>query len=137
MKKLTTLVAIVAMSAGLGAAGCKNKQDKNQEPAAKAIDDKGGEMAKPNDMKAPAQPEAAAAAPTGALPAECDEYKAAIEKATACDKLPQATRDALKQSYEQTSAAWATIPAEGRGSVSKACKKAADAARASAAACGE
>jgi hypothetical protein len=69
------------------------------------------------------------------LPAECKDYQAAIEKLSKCDKLPQATRDALKQSYEQTSAAWASVPAEGRAALGTACKSAADAVNQSAAAC--
>jgi hypothetical protein len=87
---------------------------------------------------AAAAPEGSAAAPTeggGDLPAECGEYKAAIEELAKCDKLPQATRDALKQSYEQTSAAWASVPAEGRAALGTACKSAADAVKQSAAAC--
>ncbi|CAN5854499.1 hypothetical protein BH11MYX3_BH11MYX3_10600 [soil metagenome] len=72
---------------------------------------------------------------SGELPAECKDYQAAIEKLSKCDKLPQATRDALKQSYEQTSAAWASVPAEGRAALGTACKSAADAVNQSAAAC--
>ena len=75
------------------------------------------------------------AAGGGDLPAECADYKAAIEKLASCDKLPQATRDALKQSYEQTSAAWASVPAEGKAALGTACKAAADAVKQSAAAC--
>ena len=71
----------------------------------------------------------------GDLPAECNDYKAAIEALAKCDKLPQATRDALKQSYEQTSAAWAQVPAEGKAALGTACKAAADAVKQSAAAC--
>jgi hypothetical protein len=72
---------------------------------------------------------------TGDLPAECKDYQAAIESLAKCEKLPQATRDALKMSYEQTSAAWASVPAEGRAALGTACKAAADAVKQSAAAC--
>ena len=78
---------------------------------------------------------APAAGGGGDLPAECADYKAAIEALAKCDKLPQATRDALKQSYEQTSAAWANVPAEGKAALGTACKSAADAVKQSAAAC--
>lgn len=88
---------------------------------------------------AAAAPEGSAAAPAAAgggdLPAECNDYKAAIEALSKCEKLPQATRDALKQSYEQTAAAWASVPAEGRAALGTACKSAADAVKQSAAAC--
>jgi hypothetical protein len=78
---------------------------------------------------------APAAAGGGDLPAECKDYQAAIEALAKCDKLPQATRDALKQSYEQTAAAWASIPAEGKAALGTACKSAADAVKQSSAAC--
>lgn len=69
------------------------------------------------------------------LPAECRQYQAAISALAKCDKLPQATRDALKQSYEQTAAAWATVPEEGMEALATACKSAADAVEESVAAC--
>lgn len=78
---------------------------------------------------------AAPAAGGGDLPAECNEYKAAIESLAKCDKLPQQAKDALKQSYEQTSAAWASVPAEGKASLATACKAAVDAVKQSAAVC--
>jgi hypothetical protein len=110
----------------------------------------GGDMATPPaggsaDGSAAAAPaggsaDGSAAAPAAAggggdLPAECKDYQAAIEALAKCDKLPQATRDALKQSYEQTSAAWASVPAEGKAALGTACKSAADAVKQSAAAC--
>jgi len=78
---------------------------------------------------------AAPAAAAGDLPAECNDYKAAIEALAKCDKLPQPTKDALKQSYEQTSAAWASVPAEGKAALATSCKAATDAVKQSAAAC--
>lgn len=65
----------------------------------------------------------------GDLPAECKDYQAAIEALAKCDKLPAATKDALKQSYEQTSQAWASVPAEGKAALGTACKSAADAVK--------
>jgi hypothetical protein len=136
MKKLSTLLAIVAMTAGLGVAGCKKKTEQTKEPAAaKTTDEKGSaEVAKPDEKKPEEKKEAT---PPADLPAECGEYKTAIDKVATCDKLPQATRDALKQSYDQTSASWVNIPAEGKAALGTACKSAADAIKsAAAAACG-
>ncbi len=99
------------------------------EPAAGSA---AGSAAAPTEGSAAPAP---AAAGGGDLPAECADYKAAIEKLASCDKLPQATRDALKQSYDQTSAAWASVPAEGKAALGTACKAAADAVKQSAAAC--
>jgi hypothetical protein len=84
------------------------------------------------DMQATGSAVAAAA---GDLPTECKDYQAAIEGLAKCDKLPQATRDALKTSYDQQAASWATIPAEGRATLATTCKTATDAVKQSAAAC--
>ena len=87
------------------------------------------------DGSAAAAGSAAPAAGGGDLPAECNDYKAAIEALAKCDKLPQQAKDALKQSYEQTSAAWASVPAEGKAALGTACKAAVDAVKQSAAVC--
>jgi hypothetical protein len=68
-----------------------------------------------------------AAAGGGDLPAECNDYKAAIEKLASCDKMPQQARDALKQAYDQASAGWANLPAEAKANLATACKAGADA----------
>lgn len=73
--------------------------------------------------------------PAPSLPAACKDYQLAIYKLATCEKLPQATRDALRQSYEQTAAAWPGVPAEGRAALATACRSAADAVRQSSAAC--
>ncbi len=140
MPNLTKLLAIALMTTGLGLTACKTEPAKAKEvPVAKPTEDKPADTkpadtkpadTKPADTK-PAEPIAAA----GDLPAECGEYKAAIEKLATCDKLPQQTRDALKQSYEQTSTAWASVPAEGKAALATACKSAADAVKQSATAC--
>lgn len=143
MKKLSTLFAIAAMSATLGAAGCKTKHTDSKDMSAKptetvtpsvtpSTETRPGDT-KPDDKK-PAEAKPMAAAD---LPTECAEYKASIDKLATCDKLPQATRDALKQSYEQSSTAWASTPAEGRASLGTSCKSATDAVKqAAATACG-
>lgn len=72
---------------------------------------------------------------TSRLPPECDEYRLAIQQLASCKKLPRETREALKQSYEQTSAAWAAVPSDGMAALGTACESAADAVRQSVAAC--
>lgn len=86
----------------------------------------GGDMA--GSAAAPAAGSAAApAAASGDLPAECNDYKAAIEKLASCDKMPQQARDALKNAYDQASAGWANLPAEAKANLATACKAGADA----------
>lgn len=128
MKKLTTMFAMITLTTALGIAGCKKTPEENKvDPVAKPTE----ADPKPADPK-PTETKPVAAAD---LPAECADYKAAIDALAKCDKLPQATRDALKQSYDQTSTAWATVPAEGKAALGTACKSAADAVKQSAAAC--
>ena len=144
MKKLSTLFAIVAMTTTLGLAGCKKKNDaEGTDKAAPKTEEKmGGDMkkdegAKPGDMAAKPDDKGAAPAAGGDLPKECQDYKAAIEKLASCDKLPQASRDALKQAYDQASAGWANLPAESKAGLATACKAGADAVMQSAkATCG-
>ncbi|HPH67425.1 MAG TPA: hypothetical protein PLF40_16830 [Kofleriaceae bacterium] len=69
---------------------------------------------------------APAAAAGGDMPQECKDYKAAIEKLATCDKLPQASRDAMKTGYETWEKSFANMPAEGKAAAGTACKAAAD-----------
>ncbi len=142
MKKLTTLFAVVALSTTLGLAGCKKKSEGTDKAADKPAE---GEVKKDDKAAAPtpadpnAKPADKAAAPAAAgdLPAECNDYKAAIDKLASCDKLPQQAKDALKQAYDQASTGWANLPAEGKAALKDACKAGADAVMTSAkATCG-
>lgn len=142
MTKLTTMISTLALFTALAVTGCKNKDGdkasaKPTEGETKPAETKPAET-KPAETK-PDETKPAETKPTeakaGDLPAECADYKAAIDALAKCDKLPQATRDALKQSYDQTSAAWASVPAEGKAALGTACKSAADAVKQSAAAC--
>jgi hypothetical protein len=139
MKKLTTMFAMIAMTTALGLGGCKKTPEENKtDPVAKPAETKPDDTKKPDDPKKPddtKKPDEVKPAAAGDLPAECADYKAAIDSLAKCDKLPQATRDALKQSYDQTSAAWASVPAEGKAALGTACKAAADAVKQSATAC--
>lgn len=49
---------------------------------------------------------AVAAAETTGVP-ECDSYLAVVEKYMACEKVPQAARDAQKQARDQMRSSWA------------------------------
>lgn len=138
MKKLTTLFAVIALATTLGLTGCKKKKDgeTSADKPAEGTTATGSAAAAPTPA-APAAPAAtgsAAAAPAAAgdLPAECNEYKAAIEKLSTCDKMPQQARDALKQAYDQASAGWANLPAEAKANLATACKAGADAVTTSA-----
>lgn len=77
----------------------------------------------------PADPPAAAGA-NADIPSECNDYKAAMEKLAACDKMPQASKDALKQGYDAMSQGWAAakdMPAEAKKAMADGCKQGADA----------
>ena len=145
MKKLSIMFACVAMSLTLGVAGCKKKDEKKADDKAMTTDKPADPTAgKPADPAAkPADPAAKPAegtAPAGDLPAECNEYKSMIEKLATCDKLPQQSRDALKQGYEATAQGWTNIgsmPAEAKTQMADGCKKGTEALKqAAAATCG-
>jgi hypothetical protein len=138
MKKLTTFCAVIALAATVSLTGCKKKKDGDtaSDKPAEGTPAAGSAAAAPTPDKAaaPAATGSAAAAPAAAgnLPAECNEYKAAIDKLSACDKMPQQARDALKQAYDQASAGWANLPAEAKANLATACKAGADAVMTSA-----
>ena len=82
-----------------------------------------------------ADPGAAVDVPAG-MPAECAEYKALIEKLAACDKLPAASRDMLKKSFDTTAKTWTSfdkLPDSARAALVEGCKQGADAVKQAAA----
>jgi hypothetical protein len=147
MKKLSIMFACVAMSLSLGVAGCKKKKEeaKTDTPAAKTTEEKPADKPadtpadKPADEK-PADTAAAGGEGGGDLPAECNEYKSMIEKLASCEKMPQQSRDALKQGYDAMSQSWANVgamPEEAKKAMADGCKQGADALKQAAAAmCG-
>lgn len=148
MKKLSILFACVALTFTL-AAGCKKKEEKKADDKAMTTDKPADTAAKPDEAKPadtaakPADGEGSAAAPAGGggdLPSECNEYKEMVEKLATCDKMPQQSRDALKQSYDAMSQGWANVgamPEEAKKAMADGCKQGTDALKQAAAAmCG-
>jgi hypothetical protein len=65
---------------------------------------------------------------TSAMPPECEDYRLAIERVTNCDKLPAASRDALKQAFDTMSQNWGTMSDPSmRKAMADACRAATDA----------
>jgi len=130
MKKLTVLFASAALALTLGAAGCKKKEEtKVDDKMAPTTPTTPTTETKPADPAA-AKPTEGTPAPAGDLPAECTEYKATIEKLASCDKMPQQSRDALKQGYDAMSQGWANVgsmPAEAKKAMADGCKQGTDA----------
>jgi hypothetical protein len=125
MIKLVTVFALVAATLGTG---CKKKERTEHERTGTAP--KTTEPMKPEEKRADEKsPEAMA------LPNECTEYRATIERIRTCNALPQATRDALVQAYQQASSGWATATPEARDSLAASCRSANDAIKQSASAC--
>jgi hypothetical protein len=134
MKKLPRLFAVAALATTISLAGCKKKDEGNAASADKPAEGvkKDDKAATPTPATAGTPDKAAAPAAAGDLPAECNEYKASIEKLASCDKMPQQARDALKQAYDQASAGWANLPAEAKANLATACKAGTDAVTTSA-----
>ena len=143
MKKLVSLIGTLALVSTLSLTGCKKKEEaapaateapKTTEPA--AVDPAAAKPADPAAVPA-ADPAAAPVAAAGDLPAECADYKAALEKLGACDKLPAASKDAYKTAWTgiETSLTGATTP-EAKAAVGQACKAGADGVKQAATAVG-
>lgn len=124
---LTILALAVALAVTPGLAGCKQK-DKHATVDEQAMD-------KPGDRTLPNARPAEVAPATADLPAACTSYKTAIDKLAACESIPQASRDVLKQAYEQAAAAWARAPAADKAAISQACTQAVEAIEQTASAC--
>ena len=61
------------------------------------------------------------------LPPDCERYRLVMQKVGTCDKIPQASRDALQQSFEMTSRAWKNLAAQtpdARKAANDGCKQA-------------
>ncbi len=136
MKNLTTMFTIAAFAMTLGAAGCKKKvvvegTGSDGSAAGSAAMAAGsaamtaGSAAMAVGSAAMAAGSAAAAGGGGDLPAECNDYKAAMDKLMACDKAKAAAAP-MKDAFDKTWAAFQATPAAGRGALGASCKAAAD-----------
>src|SRR5205823_1138721 len=70
---------------------------------------------------------------------ECDAYLKLFDEYIACDKIPQATRDASKQGIEAQKAAFAMLkdaPADAKQTAADTCRQSSDALQQAAAALG-
>ncbi len=85
---------------------------------------------------APSGSASAAAAPpatgsatgsAGALPKECDEYKAVVAKIQTCEKMSKSARETLVKGYEEASTRWTTLNEASRASLAEACRGGTDA----------
>ncbi len=131
MKKLATVLTMITLATTLSLAGCKKKTgDEATDKAAKPADNMAGD--KKDDKATDKKDDKAAPAAAGDLPAECNDYKAAIDKLSTCDKMPKEARDAMKSAFDQASTSWAGLPAEAKASLATACKAGADAVKQSA-----
>lgn len=149
MKKLSALIAVLFVGSALALGGCK-KDEKKPEGQAKPTEAKKEEPKKDEAPKEePKKDEAAApagdtaAAPAGGAAAtglaDCDAYVAAMDKYQACDKVPQATRDAAKQGMDAMKQAWGNVgalPDDVKKQTNDACKTAVDALKQGATALG-
>jgi hypothetical protein len=155
MKKLATLIGTLALASTLAVTGCKKKEEGATAPATTEAPKAADPAAAPTPADPAAAPAAdpaaaapaadpaaapaadpAAAAPAGDIPAECNDYKAALEKVAACDKLPAPAKDAYKNAWTgvETSLKAATTP-ETKAAVASACKSGAEGLKTAAAGC--
>jgi hypothetical protein len=129
MKKLTVLFSMVAISLTLSAAGCKKKNaEEGKDPAMKPEEKGSAEVAKPDEKKPEEKKpeEAAKPAAGGDFPAECNDYKAAVEKMMTCDKA-KAAAGPMKEGFDNMWKQMEGLPAEGRAAMGAGCKQGAEA----------
>ena len=140
---MTKWIALVtALALALPAAGCRRKTseeqvDTSERPSHKHGSDTagGGSGSALTAEAGSAEQGSAAPLKPGELPAECNDYSAAMQKLAACTSIPQTTRDALKQTYAEASKSWATMTPESKATIAKACKGGADGVQAAVAGC--
>jgi hypothetical protein len=152
MKKLTTVLSILALATVTGLAGCKGGKKEGDQPAATKTTEQpapaapgaAAPAAPAGGAAAPAAPAGGAAAPAASGDtgiAECDAYLKSFDKYLTCDKVPAQAKDASKTGIDQMKASWASlkdpsVPAEAKKSAADACKQADDALKQSATALG-
>lgn len=79
---------------------------------------------------------AAEAARAAQVPPECQDYGRVMERMATCQAMPQAARDAMRDSFEATRATWTKVDPASRGELETACSAAAAALRQAAASVG-
>jgi len=116
MKKLVA----VSMFAVLALAGCPKKKEeaKPADPAPKVVEPPKTE----EPPKVEPTPPTTEVKPV-TMPAECTDYKEAIAKASACEKLE--TKADLKKKFDESWAAWEKLDDAGRTAAAAECKTAA------------
>jgi hypothetical protein len=127
MKTLTALLATLALSTSCG-------KDAPQEapppaPAPAPVERPAPPPAQPAPPAEPSKPTKLGAS---GLPVECDDYKAAIDKLTKCDKLAPEAKDSIVQAYQAASGGWAKLPEDSRRNLAATCKAAVESVNAAA-----
>ncbi len=119
------VVACFAETADLASSDrCMKLMPHDQEKA--LMDD----IAKAASAAAKRPPPAPLPSPLGDIPPACAAYQKVMEKLATCDKLPAASRDALKQSFEAMQRTWAQLanmPPDTLKTINDACQQGVDA----------
>jgi len=108
MNKATRLSCVLALASMVIIAGCRKQEEATATTATT-------ETTATTAMTETTATTVAAAETTG-VP-ECDAYLAAVDQYMACEKVPQAARDAQKQAKDQMRsgwASWSSLPEDSR-----------------------
>jgi hypothetical protein len=60
------------------------------------------------------------------MPDDCATYKAAMDRIIACDALPQASRDAMKDAFSEATKMWTNLSADDAKQIAPICKSGVD-----------
>ena len=63
---------------------------------------------------------------TGNMPDDCATYKAAMDRIIACDALPQASRDAMRDAFSEATKMWTNLSADDAKQIAPICKSGVD-----------
>jgi len=81
----------------------------------------------PQDGSGSAAPPSAAEKTPSGLPTECDDYEAAIQRLSTCDRMSKQARETLIKAYADAAESWKKLPEAGRSNLKGSCKSGAEA----------
>jgi hypothetical protein len=81
----------------------------------------------PADGSGSAAPAGSGSQTASGLPKECDDYEAAINKLSTCDKMSKQARETLVKAYAEAAEGWKKLPDAAKAKISVSCKSGAEA----------
>jgi hypothetical protein len=116
MNKATRPMLVLALASMVIVAGCQKQEEAVDTTVTTATTEAAAVTTETTAVTETTATTATTVAATTGVP-ECDAYLAAVDKYMACEKVPQAARDAQKQATDQMRsgwASWSSLPEDSR-----------------------